>query len=99
MSAANMSPVPEKKSGSAGVSMRNKRGLKSEVAVLPMMVRFSTTSSFSGSSAVGLFCGRVEDSGSEGSVEGVCGCVAGRLDGIWLSRVRRREVMITCGTR
>jgi hypothetical protein len=94
-----MSPVPEKNKGNAGVSMRNKRGLKSEVAVEPMMVRFSTTSSFSDAEAVGLFCGRVDESGSEGSVEGVCGCVTGREVGIWLSRVRRREVMMTWGTR
>ena len=98
--AANMSPVPEKKRGIAGVSMRKRRGLKSEVAVLPMIVRFSTGSSFSEFSAVGLFCGRVdEDSGSEASLDGVCGCVTGRLVGIWLSWVRRSEVMITWGTR
>jgi hypothetical protein len=69
--------------------------LKSLVAVEPMIVRFSTASSLSGASAVGLFCGSVDESGSEGSVEGVCGCVTGREVGIWLSRVRRREVMIT----
>ena len=99
VSAANMSPVPEKKRGRAGVSMRKRRGLKSEVAVEPMMVRVSTTSSFAGASAVGLVCGSVDESGSEGSVEGVCGCVTGREVGIWLSRVRRREVMMTWGTR
>jgi len=43
--AANMSPVPEKKRGSWGVSMRKRRGVKSEVAVEPMIVRFSTESS------------------------------------------------------
>lgn len=76
--------------------MRNKRGLKSLVAVEPMMVRFSTTSSFSGASAVGLSCGSVdEERGSEGSVEGVCGCVTGREVGMRLSRVRRSEVMMT----
>lgn len=42
--AANMSPVPEKKRGSWGVSMRKRRGVKSDVAVEPMMVRFSTSS-------------------------------------------------------
>ena len=41
-----MSPVPEKKNGSSGVSILNKRGLWSEVAVEPMIVMFSTFSSF-----------------------------------------------------
>lgn len=36
--AANMSPVPEKKRGSWGVSMRKRRGVKSEVAVEPRYV-------------------------------------------------------------
>lgn len=47
VSAANMSPVPEKKSGSSGVSIRKRRGLKSDVAVDPMMVIFRTCSSSS----------------------------------------------------
>jgi hypothetical protein len=54
VSAANMSPVPEKKRGSCGVSIRNRRGLKSDVAVEPMIVRFSTSSrSISGVAAFG----------------------------------------------
>ena len=48
VSAANMSPVPEKKRGSNGVSILNKRGLKSDVAVEPMIVMFSISSSKGG---------------------------------------------------
>lgn len=44
VSAANKSPVPEKNIGRRGVSILNKRGLESEVAVEPIMVIFSTLS-------------------------------------------------------
>jgi hypothetical protein len=74
-----MSPVPEKKSGSWGVSMRKRRGWCVDVAVEPMMVRF-------------LICSRgvwVPDAG----------CDPERNEGtVWLSWVRRRDVMITWGT-
>ena len=71
VSAANMSPVPEKNNGRAGVSMRKSRGLWSNVAVDPIIVRFSGTSSISG---MGVDCwgSGDEEAGHD------CGCeVAG----------------------
>lgn len=106
--AANMSPVPEKKRGSWGVSMRNRRGLWSEVAVEPMMVRFSISeSSWTGVLCWGLGrCSQVEGCEVAASwgwlVEGVWVPVpafdTGLEDTVWLSRVKRRDVMMTCGT-
>jgi hypothetical protein len=61
--AANMSPVPEKKSGSSGVSIRKRRGVKEVVAVEPMMVMSLISSSWSSGSCGGL--GRDEFSASE----------------------------------
>lgn len=106
--AANMSPVPEKKRGSWGVSMRKRRGLWSEVAVEPMMVRFSMSSE----SEVRGVCW---DLGRFSQVEGwevaaswawvfegvwvpVPAFDTGLEDTVWLSRVKRSDVMITCGT-
>lgn len=95
-----MSPVPEKKSGSWGVSMRKRRGLWSEVAVEPIIVRFSTSamsiSGFASAGAADVVVGAVC------VVEGLCVRVpafeTGREGMVWLSRVRRSDVMITCGT-
>lgn len=133
--AANMSPVPEKKRGSSGVSMRKRRGLKSEVAVEPMMVMFLiSSSSCSGAaggwsevvasvvsgvdvegcseepSCVGCEAGCVRAGSRCGDSTGVCRpegvADAGfdparegtRDDTVRLSRVNRRDVIITCGT-
>ena len=106
--AANMSPVPEKKRGSCGVSMRKRRGLWSEVAVEPMMVRFSMSSeSLRGVLCWGLGrCSQVEEcevAASWGWVfEGVCVPVpafdTGLEDTVWLSRVKRSDVIMTWGT-
>lgn len=97
--------MPEKKRGSFGVSMRKRRGLKSDVAVEPMMVRYSTSARL----ISGVVCG---DEADVGHVEG-CEVAASRWFGVWapepgldgareemvvLSRVSRKEVMITCGT-
>lgn len=110
VSAANISPVPEKKRGSWGVSMRKRRGLKSDVAVEPIMVRFSMSSR--------LTCGAWGWSDEEGvghvdgcevaasrcwASDGVCvpepevdaGLEGAREEMVWLSRVSRREVMMT----
>lgn len=110
VSAANMSPVPEKKRGSCGVSMRKRRGLWSEVAVEPMMVRVSMSSrliSGAGGAAGVEVVGQVEgcevaasrDCGSVGVCEPVpaweVGRVGEREESVWLSRVKRREVMMT----
>ena len=129
--AANMSPVPEKKNGRRGVSILKRRGLWSDVAVDPMIVMCSTSSSsFGDGGASGLEGSEaVQPAGCEVSglsdSDGIC-CVAlaagcevsgfnsgvcwpeavaeagfeGARDGIvWLSRVSRREVIITWGTR
>jgi hypothetical protein len=108
VSAANMSPVPEKKRGSCGVSMRKSRGLKSEVAVEPIMVRFSTSSRLIWGAwgwdedEVGHADG-CEVAASRFGSDGVCvpepevdAGLEGALEEIvWLSCVRRREVMMT----
>ena len=112
MSAANMSPVPEKKRGSSGVSIRKRRGLKSEVAVEPMMVMFLMSSSCDprggdvGESALasaGCMVSAPDSVGvcrPEAVVEVVFeGVREGTRDGtVRLSRVNRSEVIITCGT-
>jgi hypothetical protein len=89
VSAANMSPVPEKKSGSAGVSMRKRRGVKSEVAVEPIMVRSSTSSKsiLLCSASEGFEAGALEvlDCSPVGREEGcdVSALRSGDLEGVW----------------
>lgn len=95
--------------------MRKSRGLWSNVAVDPIIVRFSGSSSISemevdsgglGDEDVGHDCGcevagsSLGDEGPDGAFElGFEGALDGAREGsVWLSRVRRREVMITCGT-
>ena len=86
ISAANMSPVPEKNNGKAGMSMRKRRGWWSEVAVEPIIVRFSTSSSSTERSRCWSF-----DDESSGACDagnaGECDAAAsplGDLEGVWV---------------
>lgn len=107
--AANMSPVPEKKRGRWGMSMRKRRGLKLDVAVEPIMVRFSMSSRLIWGACgwsdeeVGHVDGCEVAASRWWASDGVCvpepevdAGLEGALEEIvWLSRVRRREVIMT----
>lgn len=83
MSAANMSPVPEKKTGKAGTVRRKRRGLKSEVAVDP------TIDSLAVCCAPDPRLDSPEGVDARDMLSGVEAAVAGSCT----------EVMMTCGTR